>query len=1137
MKDEQKSAGAGDALPTIIRGLKPEELFARGMKTVKMSTGAAGWRPPSIEEMGALFPGYEVLALLGQAGVAAIYKARQTALDRFVAIKLLSLDAARDRQFEGRFKREAQTLAGLNHPNLVSLYNFGQTTAGHLYMVLEYVEGASLHDLVQHRSLTPARVVRIIGQVCEGLAAAHRAGFVHRDLRPANILVDVNGIAKVADFGLSRSIRQDAGSALTLQGVAVGTLDYMATEQRRGLAVDHRADIYTLGVVLYESLTGKVPRAAGMKPASELAHLPPQIDGVIARAMHDDPAQRYQSAGEFKLALEAAPLHAAAVTKPAPAPATPPPSKRRNPAPWIAAGAAALILAVLGYVLSRPAKSVRPVAPRTVPTPSPVAVATRPPATPAAIAKTAPAPQPAATPAPPAQPLAFGGSRYQLIRSQVSWMQAKTEAEFKGGHLATITTAEEAAWVREIFGPELPRKWARIWIGAYQTDRDDTWHWVTDEEFKFADWARGQPDAARGNSTPPFVASLSKSNDAPGSDGLDDSAANGGSGVVGYLIEWDEPKPVAMATPAPVAMATPTPAPAAMATPAPVVDEAAPRLAALQAQYDAAYARDIATTFDTARDTLRTNYQAAIDREIARASQAGRLAEAVALREERVRASLGKGLDSDAIALPAVLQPLRAGYRTSLAKIETERAAKLAPIRQSFLRTLDAEQSAFVRAQKPAAALAVKQRRDALAAEWAAESQPVAAVAIETRPMSAPAPDTASWRSTALLALRFRGRLEISTDGRRQMIHLEAELPSKRFDVVRIELIDAERNAKMTDADLAPLAHCKEIQDFKIERAPITAQGLEALHGLPELRTLRIYNCPQVTDAALPIVASLRSLTHFEFTNAAIGREALKPLTRLSKLRRLNLSGRNISAASLAALATVPIEELTLGDLSDLAQLDLSGFRQLRNLGITGVRDAKARVLDSVTKLRGLETLRLGNAGLTDDDFAKLASLGSLRALDTDNGVIRGAGLAALRSCRSLDRLRLANCGLTDAALETIGRDLSGLRVLSITGANQIQGAAFRALMKCRKLVEVSVSEGVGDDATAAELAQHSGLEILNFNNCPQLSDSGLQSLTRAKSIKRISLNRCTKLTEAGIAAFRKARPEVNVQRQAEPEA
>ncbi|MEQ1858339.1 MAG: protein kinase [Chthoniobacteraceae bacterium] len=1139
MNDEQLPPKLGDPLPTIIRGLNPEELFARGMQTVKMSSAGSpgGWKPPRLDEMARLFPEYEVLALLGHGGMGAVYKARQLSLDRVVAIKLLPLQVSRDREFVERFKREAQTMARLHHPNLVGLYGFGETPEGHLFLVMEYVEGATLHDLAHTAgALTPARVVRIVGQVCEGLACAHREGVVHRDIKPANILVDINGAVKIADFGLARSTKVNSGQTITIKGMTVGTPDYMSPEQRRGHHVDQHTDIYALGVVLYEALTGEIPRGV-FQPASQRKGLDRRIDAVIERAMHQDPAKRFQSTKEMKVALETVPLDGAAPTQARPvlepahasSPASPSTGKKSRAVIWAAVGGSAVVVALLGYALSQPAKSVRPVAPHYEPTPMAMPVVKA--ATPVALAAAKPSPKPAASAAPKKEDaaVAFGGSRYQLIRSQASWMQAKTEAEFKGGHLAAITTKEEAAWVRETFGPELPRKWARIWIGAYQADRDDTWHWVTDEPFEFADWCPGQPDAAKSSSTPPFFAALSTSLGDGGSNGWDDSASTGGVSVIGYLVEWDEPKAAPPA--APVAMATLPPAPTpAPTTPAPAASEGEQRLAALKAQYDAAYAREIGTTFDAARDELRAGYQSAIDREIAKAVQGGKFADASVLRDERVRAGTGRGLDSDDAALPAVLKPLRVSYRASLAKLDTERAVKLKPVRDGYLRLLDTAHAEFTKAQKPGFALLVKQRRDALTSEWNAELKAAAPVVAETRaPLIDPSAGS-SWRKAALLALRFGGRLDIRVDNKREAITIEAELPSKRFDVMKIELADVKKNEKLTDADLEVLATCRELESLRIERAPITSNGLEALRGLPALKSLRIASCEGVNDQFMTVVATLTALMVAEFQDIPITREGIKQLTRCTKLHRVSLQGRGVSAGAIAQLAQLPIEDLALNGLAEASALDLSGFKRLRNLSVNSMKDGKARLIDEVIKLKGLEFLRLSGCAIDDADLGRLGGLGGVKTIEFEGNAIKGPGLASLRACRSLTKLRLHNCGVTDGALDVIGRDLASLQILSVSGAATVQPAAFRSLIKLRGLKEISVSDGVGNDDIASQLAAMPALESINFNQCPLLSDAGLDAFMRLKTLKKLTVKNCTKLTDAAMEAFRKARPGVTLE-------
>ncbi len=256
--------GANAPLPSVIRSLRPEEVLARAMQSVRMTqTGRGGWQPPTVEEAARLFPEYEVVSLLGRGGMGAVYKARQIELDRFVAIKLLPLEVSVDRDFGERFRREARALGKLNHPNILAVHKFGTTPEGHLYFAMEYVEGANLQQMIRGPGLAPMQALVILGGVCDALAYAHGKGVVHRDIKPANVMVSVEGHVKVADFGLARLTDPTASieqAGYTVTGTIIGTLDYMAPEQMRGSIADHRADIYSLGVMLYEMLCREVPR-------------------------------------------------------------------------------------------------------------------------------------------------------------------------------------------------------------------------------------------------------------------------------------------------------------------------------------------------------------------------------------------------------------------------------------------------------------------------------------------------------------------------------------------------------------------------------------------------------------------------------------------------------------------------------------------------------------------------------------------------------------------------------------------------------------------------------------------------------------------------------------------------------------
>jgi hypothetical protein len=288
-----------------LAGLCPACLLAQGAET-DSGDGASGRRfePPPLAEVAKLFPQLEILDLLGAGGMGAVYKARQPALDRIVALKVLPSQNAHGVNFAERFNREARALARLSHPNIVSVHEFGQ--AGALsYFIMEFVDGANLRLLEQGSRLSPREALQIIPQICDALQYAHDEGVVHRDIKPENVLVDRKGRVKIADFGLAKILGADTDALrLTAEGQVMGTPHYMAPEQvEKPLAVDHRADIYALGVVFYEMLTGDLPLGK-FSPPSRKVQVDVRLDDVVLRALENDPARRYQRASEVKSQVE-----------------------------------------------------------------------------------------------------------------------------------------------------------------------------------------------------------------------------------------------------------------------------------------------------------------------------------------------------------------------------------------------------------------------------------------------------------------------------------------------------------------------------------------------------------------------------------------------------------------------------------------------------------------------------------------------------------------------------------------------------------------------------------------------------------------------------------------------------------------
>jgi serine/threonine protein kinase len=331
----------------------PEGLCPKCLLKVAMGT-QAGTQPPNDptagpRAAGALpdpaklaeyFPQLEILELLGQGGMGAVYKARQPGLDRLVALKILPTRAGTDTGFAERFNREARALAKLSHPNIVAVYDFGQTHGLH-YFIMEYVDGPNLRQIERAGKLSTRQALQIIPQICEALQFAHDEGVVHRDVKPENVLLDKKGRVKIADFGLAKILGREPKD-LRLTGVrdVMGTPHYMAPEQvEHPQEVDHRADIYSLGVVFYEMLTGELPLGR-FAPPSHKVQLDVRLDEVVLHTLEKEPSRRYQHASQVKTDLET-------IAKSGGGPPPPPPPSPGSGAWKVVAVIAAALMLIL----------------------------------------------------------------------------------------------------------------------------------------------------------------------------------------------------------------------------------------------------------------------------------------------------------------------------------------------------------------------------------------------------------------------------------------------------------------------------------------------------------------------------------------------------------------------------------------------------------------------------------------------------------------------------------------------------------------------------------------------------------------------------------------------------------------------
>ncbi len=317
MSDSTKCPRCGSDLPANFPpGVCPTCLLQQGLSpnTYLSGNGSVGssaasgrrrsWTPPTPAELAPRFPQLEIIELLGQGGMGAVYKVRQRELDRWAALKILPDEVAHDPSFAERFQREARALALLSHQHIVTVYEFGQRD-GVYFLLMEFIDGVTLRQAIRAGQISAKDALAIVAQICDALQFAHEEGVVHRDIKPENILIDKRGRVKIADFGLAKLLGNSPDIPnLTGTHQVMGTPMYMAPEQMEGTrGVDHRADIFSLGVVFYELLTGELPLGR-FAPPSQKYQLDVRLDDVVLRTLEKEPDRRYQQASDVKCDVE-----------------------------------------------------------------------------------------------------------------------------------------------------------------------------------------------------------------------------------------------------------------------------------------------------------------------------------------------------------------------------------------------------------------------------------------------------------------------------------------------------------------------------------------------------------------------------------------------------------------------------------------------------------------------------------------------------------------------------------------------------------------------------------------------------------------------------------------------------------------
>lgn len=583
----------------------------------KTTGGGWRWEPPTPAELQEILPQYEVHMLVGRGGMGAVYKGLQLSLDRAVAIKLLPpAIEQQDLAFAERFKNEARLMGRMNHPAIVSVYDFGRTSDGQLYFVMEYVDGTDVQRMIAREGkLPPEHALAITAHLCDALGYAHKQGIVHRDIKPSNVLIDMEGRVKVADFGLAKLADKSKDSGLTQTGMAMGTPDYVAPEALMfGSDVDGRADIYAVGVMLYQMLTGDIPRGMFKMPSQKFQSIDPRFDAIIRRALEHDREERYQTSHELRQALD-------------------------------------VILTTPRAVSGQESSAALPKQPPQTPGRT-VVPSSRNPGS--AQQRTAPKPEPYQPP-PKAEPtstmpyviaallmLGFGG--YFIVNRQPP---------------AIPPTPVESAEKTTITAPPAPTPQIATTPSPQPTPK---------------------PQPVTPSYTPPPV------QPAPASS-----------------------KPPAMVPATPPATVTQV----RPATPASSNEPIVYRLSQLESQFQSAFEREVNTSYTDQLDTLGTGYSTALDRATQDATKAGRLDEALALREEKQRFTTHKFMPSiDPSSLHRSVVNLRNAYRTAEKKYSQQKDASSLPLYDRYIGLLNSLEKEVLAQGRIAEAAAVRTKRD-----------------------------------------------------------------------------------------------------------------------------------------------------------------------------------------------------------------------------------------------------------------------------------------------------------------------------------------------------------------------------------------------------------------------------------------
>ena len=1134
----------------------------------------AEWTPLALDKVAWLFPQFAILGMLGRGTVGAVYRGFDAVGDRTVAIKIFPLEVSLAPEVARRFAKALPVVTQLAHAHIVRVLEFGLTAEEHLFLIEDHVEGTTLRERIEQGELTPAQVFAILEQVCDAAHHAHGHGVVHGALHPGNVFVDLHGPVKVADFGIAQFRLAD--------DEINGARAYLAPEQVNGLHVDHRADVFSAGVMLYEALTGELPHADSA-PASARVSVHPRIDPVIARAMNPSPEARYHTSAELMRAIAAvrglgAPGAPAAVG-PVPvvpgsagAPVTigwsavvPPRGGKKTPLPlMIGAAVVAVALGVAAFFAGKHGrKSAAPPTPAykvaewpTMATPAP------PPPAPKAVAaipvkrpKLADAPVRAATPVetPVAAAVApTGAGTWVSVPLEAGSIGGATAGEGGGVHLTrsvqfnrvlardlalrvTIRLPAEGKALAEVWLRYAPPARAQLVLDSkpncfIQTAPKDfkfrtlgtvsaPWvlldeRWVTVEVAAIGDKLFG---AVNGRAIPIETPSdvLEK-----GTIGLFSNNADFKDLAVmildGVPVE-QYPEFVKTAQAAVLAKTTPEPAPPPMAPdpPTPEPAKASPEvetwLLTVAKTFEGNYQREVTEPFASAVAALRNNYVASVERQSAAASQAGKLEEALAWRNER-KLFFDSGhkmpADDSDNPLPAI-KPVRAAFRAQFAKLDRDRYDRARAHFGPYDAVLAQNQTALTQRQRLEDALLLKTKREQLTKDWlvppAAAPQPVASgLPVVAKSMGPPEPPKQALRETVAWLLANGADLTVF-DGKKWGPVIDSRLLPNGKPAFKVKLDGAKFKTPPTVEDLQRLKNLRAVTTFESN----TRLGDAAWTFLPDLEGVEQVQVPgdTLSDAIADSLAPLNGLKNLHLRGgASLTGKTFGKFAKMSKLRSVDLESSGFNdegAAAVSALTSLEELHLRKTKITDAGLVHLAKLRNLRRLGL----NETAVTIDGLAALKGLKNLesigflsedlpdyagaaqkmaaffprllstRVLGKSLGKEHFAPLASWRSLTHLAVSDAELRPGATAGIGQISTLEWLEITSSAFGDIDVEGL-LSLKGLKRLTVTGT-KLTDSGLLKLKALKSLREVNAgSTPVTPEGARALEREHAGCKV-----------------------------------------------------------